>query len=43
MTKYHVRPDGSLGVCHAQHNCRYSMHVDADTPENAQRKVDDYN
>lgn len=43
MTKYHVRPDGSLGVCNAQHNCRYNMHVDADTPENAQRKVDDYN
>ena len=28
MTKYHVRPDGSLGVCHAQHNCRYNMHAD---------------
>ena len=45
MTKYHVRPNGSIGVCNAQHKCRYAkyIHVNANSPEEAQQQVDDFN
>ena len=37
MTKYHVKPDGSIGVCNAKQKCRYSklIHVNANSPEEA--------
>lgn len=43
MTKYHVRPNGSIGVCNAQHKCRYSkyIHVNANSPEEAQIRLSD--
>ena len=45
MTKYHVKPDGSLGVCNAKQKCRYSkfIHVNANSLEEAQQQVDDFN
>lgn len=45
MTKYHVKPDGSIGVCNAKQKCRYSklIHVNANSPEEAQQQVDDFN
>ena len=45
MTKYHIKPDGSIGICNARHKCRYSkfLHVNANSPEDAQRQVNDFN
>lgn len=45
MTKYNIKPDGSIGICNARHKCRYSkfLHVNANSPEDAQRQVDDFN
>ena len=39
MTKYHIKPDGSIGICNARHKCRYSkfLHVNTNSPEDAQR------
>lgn len=41
MTKYHIRTDGSIGVCRAKEGkCPYTTHIMADTVEQAQIEAD---
>lgn len=41
MSKYHIKADGSIGVCKAKEGkCPYTVHIEADTVEQAQREVD---
>ena len=47
MAKYHIRKDGTPGICHAQEgNCPLGgseNHVEAETLEQAQRQFDKRN
>lgn len=41
MTKYHIKADGSIGICHAKSGkCPYTTHIEADTIEHAQIEAD---
>ena len=41
MTKYHIRTDGSIGVCRAKEGkCPYTTHIMADSIEQAQMEAD---
>ena len=41
MTKYHIRTDGSVGVCRAKEGkCPYTTHIMADSIEQAQMEAD---
>lgn len=41
MTKYHIRTDGSIGVCRAREGkCPYTTHIMADSIEQAQMEAD---
>lgn len=41
MTKYHIRTDGSIGVCRAKEGkCLYTTHIMADSIEQAQMEAD---
>lgn len=41
MTKYHIRTDGSIGVCRAKEGkCPYTTHIMADSIEQAQMETD---
>lgn len=41
MSKYHIKTDGSIGVCRAKEGkCPYSTHIEADTIEQAQIEAD---
>lgn len=41
MTKYHIRTDGSIGVCRAKEGkCPYITHIMADSIEQAQMEAD---
>lgn len=41
MSKYHIRTDGSIGVCRAKEGkCPYTTHIEADTIEQAQIEAD---
>jgi hypothetical protein len=41
MSKYHIRTDGSIGICRAKEGkCPYTVHIKADTVEQAQIKAD---
>ena len=41
MTKYHIRTDGSIGVCRAKEGkCPYTTHIIADSIEQAQMEAD---
>lgn len=41
MSKYHIRADGSIGICHAKSGrCPYITHITADTIEQAQIEAD---
>src|SRR5574344_2017149 len=47
MAKYHIRKDGTPGICHAQEgNCQFGgseNHVEAEILEQAQRQFDNKN
>lgn len=41
MSKYHIKADGSIGICHAKSGkCPYTTHIMADTIEQAQIEAD---
>lgn len=41
MSKYHIKADGSIGICHAKSGkCPYTTHIEADTIEQAQIEAD---
>lgn len=41
MSKYHIKADGSIGICHARSGkCPYTTHIMADTIEQAQIEAD---
>ena len=41
MSKYHIKADGSIGICHAKSGkCPYTTHIAADTIEQAQIEAD---
>lgn len=41
MSKYHIKSDGSIGICHAKSGkCPYTTHIIADTIEQAQIESD---
>lgn len=41
MSKYHIRTDGSIGICRAKEGkCPYTVHIKADTVEQAQIEAD---
>lgn len=41
MTKYHIKADGSIGVCHAKSGkCPYTTHIETNTIEQAQIEAD---
>lgn len=41
MSKYHIKTDGSIGICHAKSGkCPYTTHIMADTIEQAQIEAD---
>lgn len=41
MSKYHIKADGSIGICHAKSGkCLYTTHIMADTIEQAQIEAD---
>lgn len=41
MSKYHIKADGSIGICHAKSGkCPYTAHIEADTIEQAQIEAD---
>lgn len=41
MSKYHIKADGSIGICHAMSGkCPYTTHIMADTVEQAQIEAD---
>lgn len=41
MSKYHIKADGSIGICHARYGkCPYTTHIMADTIEQAQIEAD---
>ncbi len=41
MSKYHIRTDGSIGVCRAKEGkCPYTTHIIADSIEQAQMEAD---
>lgn len=41
MSKYHIKAGGSIGICHARSGkCLYTVHIKADTVEQAQIEVD---
>lgn len=41
MSKYHIKADGSIGICHARSGkCPYTTHIIADSIEQAQMEAD---
>ena len=41
MSKYHIKADGSIGICRAKSGkCPYTTHIEADTVEQAQIEAD---
>ena len=41
MSKYHIKADGSIGICHAKSGkCPYTTHIKADTIEQTQIEAD---
>lgn len=41
MSKYHIKADGSIGICNAKSGkCPYTTHIMADTIEQAQIEAD---
>ena len=41
MSKYHIKADGSIGICHAKSGkCPYTTNIEADTIEQAQIEAD---
>ena len=41
MSKYHIKADGSIGICHARSGkCPYTTHIMADTIEQTQIEAD---
>lgn len=41
MSKYHIKADGSIGICHSKSGkCPYTTHIEADTIEHAQIEAD---
>ena len=41
MSKYHIRTDGSIGICRAKEGkCPYTVHIKVDTVEQAQIEAD---